>query len=77
MRLFHAWYRLMGTSFMFTGDLEQVEHTSIARSHSTIPPSTVRWQRDLVKTSGAERHLSGSAGSGQPGRTGHGARQQA
>ena len=44
-------HRLMGTSLLCTGDIAQGRGTTIRRSRFTIPPSIVRWRRDLAKTS--------------------------
>jgi len=38
-------HRLMGTSLLDTGDITEVERTSIRRLHFMFPPSIVRWQR--------------------------------
>ena len=45
-------HRLMGQSFLITGDIAQGRAISIRRLRFTIPPSIVHWLRDLAKTLG-------------------------
>ena len=45
-------HRIMGTSLMLTGRSRKVARMTIRRSRFTIPPSIVRWRRDLATTIG-------------------------
>ena len=50
-------HRIMG-SLLSTGTSRKAERTTIRRSRFTIPPSIVRWQRDLAWTSDGNLVLS-------------------